>query len=135
MQLATSVNNKPWCCTVYYLTDDKLNLYWASLPTRRHSKEIDINNLVSCAIKIKSEIGQKVIGVQVQGKAFQLKKYSEILPIAVKYTEKFKRGKTWAEQIASSKTEHKIYKLVPDYYQLFDEEHYPESSPMKYVVE
>ena len=31
MQLATSVDDKPWACNVHFYSDDDMNLYWCSL--------------------------------------------------------------------------------------------------------
>ena len=47
MSLATSHNNVPWICEVHYAFDDELNLYFRSLQSRRHSKEIAENKQVA----------------------------------------------------------------------------------------
>ena|SRR5581483_1466360 len=119
MQLSTSVDNQPWSCSVYYVFDDKLNLYWASLPSRRHSQEIEINSKVSAAIVIKQS--QKVIGVQVQGKAKMLEDKNMLLKSATLYSDKFDRSSQWVEDIANNRTAHRLYVLVPELYVVFDE--------------
>ncbi len=121
MQLATSVNNQPWNCNVYYLVDDEINLYWASLPTRRHSREIAKNPKVAAAIVVNNQIGQPVIGVQVEGRVEIVNDADQIKPIALKYAERFKRTKEWVNDFTSSKTEHKLYRLRPSLFVLFDE--------------
>lgn len=30
MQLVTSVDGQPWVCSVWFATDDELNIYWFS---------------------------------------------------------------------------------------------------------
>lgn len=47
MSLATSSNNKPWVCEVHFAYDDDLNLYFRSLTSRRHSREISANPYVA----------------------------------------------------------------------------------------
>ena len=47
MSLATSSSDKPWVCEVHFAYDDNLNLYFRSLPTRRHSQEIAQNPFVA----------------------------------------------------------------------------------------
>ncbi|MES2971687.1 MAG: pyridoxamine 5'-phosphate oxidase family protein [Patescibacteria group bacterium] len=44
MQLATSVDGRPWACTVHFYADDNFNLYWISTEARRHSQEIHLNS-------------------------------------------------------------------------------------------
>ena len=47
MSLATVSENKPWVCEVHFVYDEGLNLYWRSLPSRRHSKELMKNPYVA----------------------------------------------------------------------------------------
>lgn len=125
MQLATSAGNKPWVCNVYFLADDNHNLYWASLPTRRHSQEIENNPDVACAVVVKNIIGESVIGVQIEGSAEMLKPSDAIRELAQNYASKFKRDQQWVEDFVSGKTEHRLYKLTPSAIYLFDEQHFP----------
>lgn len=50
MQLATSLDNQPWVCNVWFAADTKLNIYWFSSITRRHSDEVTKNQKVAGAI-------------------------------------------------------------------------------------
>lgn len=50
MQLSTSVNDQPWICTVGFVSDKDLNIYWFSKTSRRHSIEVMQNNKVAAAI-------------------------------------------------------------------------------------
>jgi uncharacterized protein YhbP (UPF0306 family) len=43
MSLGTSRDNKPWVCEVHFVYDDRLNLYFRSLKSRRHSQDIALN--------------------------------------------------------------------------------------------
>ena len=69
MQLATVHGAQPWCCTVYFVADDDLNLYWISTPERRHSREIEMHAKVAAAIPIKYVPGKDVVGIQAEGDA------------------------------------------------------------------
>lgn len=125
MQLATSADNQPWCCTVIYVHDEKFNLYWASLPARRHSQEIKVNNKVAVAIPVKFDKGESVIGIQIEGIAEELPASEDIRVIGESYAAKFKRDSQWIEDIVSGKTEHRLYKLTPKSIYLFDEVNFP----------
>lgn len=125
MQLATVSSGKPWSCTVYYLADEQLNLYWASTPSRRHSREIATNPNISIAIVVSGEKGQEVIGIQAEGTAGMIKEPGDIQPIAKKYAAAFGRDKQWVDDFSRLKTEHRLYKFTPTSYVLFDDEHFP----------
>ncbi len=127
MQLATVSHDQPWCCTVYYVADEELNLYWASLPTRRHSRELAEHPKVAAAIPVKFVNGEKVIGIQVEGKAAQVKPSSKIRPITEQYAEKFHRDAQWVSDFINGRTAHKLYKLTPESFVLFDEQNFPEN--------
>jgi uncharacterized protein YhbP (UPF0306 family) len=127
MQLATVSADQPWVCTVYFVIDEGFNLYWASLPSRRHSQEIAVQPKVAAAVPAVFAKGQPIAGLQIEGDAQVLTEKSAILPIAKKYAEKFERNNQWAGDIADSKTEHRIYKLTPTMYVLFDEVNFAEN--------
>lgn len=121
MQLATSRGNQPWCASVYYISDDQGNLYWASIPSRRHSLEISDNARVAAAIVVKTDVDQKVAGIQIEGSAHLVTSIEEIKPIATRYAKRFNRTEKWIESFSNNKTEHRLYKLIPVKYVLFDE--------------
>lgn len=59
----------PWVCEVHFAYDDDLNLFFRSLKSRRHSKEVDGNSNVAGSIIDKYAIGEEVIGVYFEGNA------------------------------------------------------------------
>ena len=124
MQLATVNGDQPWCCTVYYVFDKDLNLYWFSLPTRRHSEEINLHDKVAAAIPIKYTIGEKIVGLSVEGKASIIKDPAAILHIVTEYAQKFKRDERWVEDVVAKRTVHQLYKLSPDSIVIIDEENF-----------
>lgn len=134
MQLATVGGGKPWSCTVYYLADEQLNLYWASIPSRRHSREIADCPDVAIAIVIQGEQDQKVIGIQAEGTTEKIENPSDIRPIAKKYAAAFGRDKQWVDDFSRLKTEHRLYKFTPKTYVLFDDEHFPDDPRQEIVL-
>jgi uncharacterized protein YhbP (UPF0306 family) len=124
MQLATSVNGQPWNCTVYYVVDDQLNIYWASLPTRRHSLEIGLNNKVAGAVVVNNKVAEAVVGLQIEGSAEVMNEENLILPIAHLYSSRFNRTKKWVEDFSAGKTDHKLYRLKPSLFVMFDEKNF-----------
>jgi uncharacterized protein YhbP (UPF0306 family) len=125
MQLATVNNGQPWCCTVWFVADKDLNLYWTSWPTRRHSQEITENPKTAAAIVVQDARDTKGIGIQIEGNAAPVESYDDIKPIAENYAEKFNMDTDWIEKFSNQKTKHKLYKLTPRLFVLFDEEHFP----------
>jgi len=69
MSLATVSDNKPWVCEVHFAYDEKLNLYFRSLKSRRHSQEIAVNPNVAVNIIDKYNLGDPVVGVYFEGTA------------------------------------------------------------------
>ena len=69
MSLATASNDSPWVCEVHFAYDDKLNIYFRSLKTRRHSQEIAKNPRVAGDIIDKYALGEPVVGVYFEGRA------------------------------------------------------------------
>lgn len=119
MQLATSVNTQPWVCTVYFVEDEKLNLYWLSLPGRRHSKELEKNPKAAVAIQIKT--GQPVIGIQAEGEVEIVRDVKLVEDIMTRYVQKYGSGKDFISNFARGKNQHVMYKFKPTCYVIFDE--------------
>lgn len=125
MQVATVKNDQPWCCTVYFVPDEKLNLYWISTPDRRHSQEILKNKKIAAAISIKHIPDEDVVGLQVEGDA-QLVEDSEEIKKAIRlYADRHNRGEKWYEDFLTGKNQHKLYRIKPRLFVLFDEENFP----------
>lgn len=127
MQLATVSDGQPWCCTVYFVTDEYYNLYWASIPSRRHSQEVNNHPKVAVAIPVKFVKGEPVAGLQIEGTAVELSPSPKIRDAAERYAAKFNRDSAWVQDIVAGKTEHRLYKLTPASYVLFDESNFREN--------
>ena len=131
MQLATVDGDQPWICTVRFVADENNNIYWASVPSRRHSQEIANHSKVSCAIVVHDVIGEPVIGIQIEGVAEVQKPSPSNQRIAEKYAKKFQRDQSWVDDFVAGNTEHRIYKLTPTTVYLFDEKNFPDGQRRK----
>lgn len=72
MSLATTKDNQPWVCEVHFAYDDELNIYFRSLPSRRHSQEIAENAHVAGNIVRQHKLGEYPLGVYFEGSAQML---------------------------------------------------------------
>lgn len=128
MSLSTSVDNKPWNCTVHYFNDDDFNFYWISTPERRHSKEIEQNKNAAIAIKVHEDTPQEkyVIGISAEGTA-ELIDNEEIKKIGTQYTTKLGKPDSLIADILEGRNPHKFYKFTPTNIVLFDYKNFKNS--------
>jgi ribonuclease HI len=132
MQLATSNDNNPWISTVYYVADSERNIYWLSLPERRHSKEVVNNPQVAIAIAIKQDL--PVIGIQAAGSVEIVSNSAVVETILASYVKKYDgAGKEFHQRFVDGKNKHQLYKLTPDLLALFDEVHFKENPVQKII--
>lgn len=129
MQIATTANDQPWICTVYYVVDDELNLYWLSLPTRRHSQELAAHNKAAVTVAVKFD--QPIIGVQAEGTVSVVNEPEIIASVMKSYTERYDRGQDFYSNFIAGKNEHSLYQFSPKLLQLIDEVNYPGQLPQK----
>lgn len=133
MQIATVRGGKPWVCTVYFVADKSLNLYWLSLPTRRHSKEIMEDRHVAVTVAVK--LDKPVIGVQAEGTVEVVTHDGTIQGIMEKYVAKYDSGHNFYNNFVQGIEQHRMYRFTPERFSLFDEVTYPKDSPVAVVVE
>jgi uncharacterized protein YhbP (UPF0306 family) len=72
LSLATVSGDTPWVSEVHFAYDEDLNLYFRSLPTRRHSQEIAANPKVAGNVIKQHDLGEQVVGVYFEGMARRL---------------------------------------------------------------
>ncbi len=123
MQLATSVNNQPWACTVHFAYDDNTNIYWFSKDETRHSQEVAQNPHVAVAMAIKTE--WPVIGVQIEGDAEQMSDKAEIEAVVRNFAERHKREPAFVQGVLNGTNGFKPYRLTPRRIQIFDTQNSP----------
>lgn len=120
MQVASVAGDQPWICTVYYVSDEECNLYWLSLPSRRHSRELASQPKAAAAIPIKYD-GNPVVGLQVEGEAEEVTDAPLIARIMKCYVKKYSTGKDFYDNFVAGKNQHRLYRLRPRLIVLFDE--------------
>lgn len=124
MQVATVSGDQPWICTVYFVEDDDLNLYWLSLPTRRHSQEIAAHSKVAVAVPIKFD--KPVTGIQAEGVAEPVTDKQTIADIMRRYVDRYNSGQQFYDLFVAGQNQHVLYKFTPSKYVLFDEMTFPD---------
>ena len=132
MQLATSNNNTPWISTVYFVADEDRNLYWLSIPERRHSQEVAANPEVAAAIAVKQDI--PVIGIQASGRVEIVNDSDVVEKILAMYMKKYDgAGQDFHQRFIAGKNKHQLYKLTPANLVLFDEVHFKDGPAQKII--
>lgn len=132
MQLATSADDRPWCCNLHYAVDDELNLYWTSLPESRHSVEIAQNDLVAGVVFAPIDTEADYLkGLQFEGRAKMLTGEEEEAGIRL-YKDQLRRKDISLEDMRSGKNPHKLYMVKPSKYILFDNLNFPEAPKQEY---
>jgi uncharacterized protein YhbP (UPF0306 family) len=69
LSLSTCAENVPWSCELHFGYDDDLNLYFRSLRSRRHSREIAANPAVAGSVATQHAAVQAPLGVFFEGTA------------------------------------------------------------------
>ncbi|MBI3443059.1 pyridoxamine 5'-phosphate oxidase family protein [Candidatus Woesebacteria bacterium] len=134
LQVATAKDNQPWACTVYFAFDEKLNLYWISKPSRRHSEEIRNNDKVAGVIVLSHAPGDKVRGIQFQGVAKELTNKNEAKPGMKYYAKRYGMKPERVNAILDGTDGHVCYKITPTLYVLFDEVNFPDNPRQEYKI-
>lgn len=130
MQLGTLHDNQPRVNSLYYVASDDLkSVYWLSEKTRRHSIDIDKNNLVGGAIVIKQDL--PVVGLQFEGEASEVLERDEQKRVIDDYTQKY-GGATEGlyKRIVAGNNKHHLYKVAISRLEMFDDINFPNKSPI-----
>ncbi|MEO0392442.1 MAG: pyridoxamine 5'-phosphate oxidase family protein [Pseudomonadota bacterium] len=132
MQLATSRENRPWLCNVWYVMDDDDQIYWISRPSRRHSLEIADNIYVAATIHgphnsgLLDDAGQALI---ISGHARQIPGPDTTKAYNL-YAARFPKLRDFQseEDIFRDQGHHVFYQLTPDEIIWWDEVNFPKQS-------
>lgn len=119
MSLATAKNGKPWVCEVHFAYDDRLNLYFRSLTSRRHSQEIAENANVAGNIVTQHFLGQPVRAVYFEGTAKLLEAGEEQTKAFEVLSKRLHVGSEILEE-ARRPDGHQFYKITVNTFYLFD---------------
>ncbi len=128
MQLATSIDNQPWVCSVWFASDEDLNIYWFSSTKRRHSKEVMHNQRVAGAIVLPQTPKDPPRGLQFQGTAEELSKQEDINKAISVYKGRIFSKEDIEEFMSLKDHPHKFYRIKPTQFVLFDAVNFPDSS-------
>lgn len=120
MSLGTCVDNKPWVCEVHYAYDQELNLYFNSLPSRRHSQEIIQNPHVSGNIVVQHGLGEKPQGVYFEGKAAIVEDPEEVETALREYGGRFTDRADFAKAELAKEDGGRFYKITVSDFYVFD---------------
>ncbi len=134
MQIATSRDNQPWACSVYFAYDKEFHLYWISKPTRRHSKEIHENEKVAGTIVLSHTPGDKVRGIQFQGVAKELDDKVGKIECMHYYAKRYGMDSDRVEDIIENRDGHSCYQITPKLFVLFDEVNFPDDPRQEYKL-
>lgn len=134
MQLATAVDNQPWVCSVWFASDDDLNIYWFSSTTRRHSDEIKKNSKVAAAFCLPQTPADTPRGLQVQGVAEELSSQEDVAKARSVYEGRIFAAKTIDDLIAHPQKPHRFYKIQPNLFVLFDAVNFPDESRQEFSI-
>ena len=124
MQLATLRDGQPWLCTVYFVADDKLNLYWTSGRDRQHSLEI-LENPTS-AVTIVHDVENKQ-ALQITGKASEVQN-DDLEWVHALYVAKF-GAKDYDLSAMRQRTDNgrSYWRFAPNSISFWDEVNFPDS--------
>jgi uncharacterized protein YhbP (UPF0306 family) len=110
LSLATVKDNMPWVCEVHFAYDDNLNLYFRSLPSRRHSMEIAKNPNVAGNIIEQHPLEKYPLGIYFEGTAERLAPGDEQELAAKCMKAKLKKSDEIVEE-ARNPEGHQFYKI------------------------
>lgn len=124
MQLATVGTDGPWICNVYFVADEKNNLYWTSARARQHSKEILNNAKVAATVVHDKEHKQ---AVQIAGEAFEVP-LADAERVNKLYGDKFGEKPSRLQEVLANSSEGRSYwVLKPRIISLWDEVNFPDA--------
>lgn len=118
MQIATTDENQPWICSVYFVIQGG-KFYWLSFPERRHSKELASNT--NAAVAIVLQAAQPVVGVQAEGTVAVVTDVTEAQEVLDRYGTKYNQGRTFMQHLKSGTNKHQLYCFTPGRIVIFDE--------------
>ena len=134
MQLATAIDNQPWDCSVWFASDEDMNIYWISSTARRHSNEVMKNNKVAAAIVLPQTPGDKPRGLQVQGVSEMLVKQGDIEKAMSIFQDRIFSKEKIEEFMNSETNPHKFYRIKPTQFVLFDAVNFPDNPRQEFNI-
>jgi uncharacterized protein YhbP (UPF0306 family) len=131
MQLATVRGGMPWICSVHFVTDENMNMYWTSSKARQHSKEIMDDSRVAVAIVKDAERKQ---GMQIVGTAAMVS-LEDAARVDALYGARFGNGSNRLEEVMENDPNGRAYWVIkPTTISLWDEVNFPNSPKQEFIL-
>jgi hypothetical protein len=118
MQVATTRENRPWICTVYFVIFNG-KFYWLSYPERRHSEELSLESRAAIAVVLQAT--QPVVGIQAEGDVAIVRDIDEASRVLDLYVAKYDQGAQFIEHLKAGTNKHVLYGFTPHQVLIFDE--------------
>lgn len=136
MILASSVDNIPWSCAIFYASDD-FSLYFLSSTSTRHAQNIARNKRVSATVTEDYKDWTKIKGIQFEGVAklltededkmkaikIYLSKYPFVHPFLAKIMAPFPRVFSFLQKLARTLPGMPDFTTTPAEFYRLDAEH------------
>jgi len=127
LTVASGSGEAPWAATVFYASDEQLNLYFVSDERTRHGRDMSRNSSVALAINADPDNWDDVRGLQIGGRAYLVSAADRPAVIAL-YLAKFPSVKALYEKpknkdeqlIAARLKQTAFWRVKPFYIRLID---------------
>ncbi len=126
MAVSTVDENGSWVCPVYFGYDEKLNLYFISMPDSKHVQNILKDERVAVAI-FKTEYlpntDRDVLGLQLKGTAHHLDSHDEVLEAVRHYYGREAKNIDYTSKVVKHLGDNAVwnfYKVTPTEAWCFD---------------
>lgn len=113
LTLATVDDGGPWATSLFYASDEAMNLYVLSDPATRHCRAIAYNARVAATVHGQTREWTEIKGVQLWGNAGEVEAADEVLH---RYTKKF----PFARDLIPAGGPHRFYRITPRWIRLID---------------
>ena len=136
MTIAT-FDGKLWIATVFYVADEKFNLYFLTDPKTEHSQHIAKNGMIACNIvDSHQQVTDKKMGLQIEGTAEKVSVLESIKKVLQMWhaTNPGKEEKLSFDKIRNKVINMRVYKVTPNRLKFFNEQLYPEDESKNFEL-
>jgi len=113
LTLATADAGGPWAASLFYASDEAMNLYVLSDPATRHGRAMAPGARVAAAVHDETMEWTRIRGIQLWGTGEKLTAIEEVF---ARYTEKF----PFARELIRTDGPHRFYRITPAWIRLID---------------
>jgi uncharacterized protein YhbP (UPF0306 family) len=134
LSLATSNDGQPWVCDLIFAYDKDLNIYFRSLPQRRHSLEIAANPRVAGNIARPFRAGEFPLGIYFEGTAGVLPPGEEQTKAFQLFQDRLHVPDSYLED-AQDPDKHQFYKITVSKWHVFAKPQKDRTSGQKHSID